>query len=372
MSKKCAIVFGASGISGIAMTKSLLASDEWGPIICVSRTAPQLATNDSRIEFVSADMVKSSADDLASKLSAAGAAVAQHAFFYTYIEKPDPKEFLEINIMLLQKALHATGIVAPKLKSFMLQTGTKYYGMHLGGDQMVQELPWKEDAPRLVKENFYYEQEDLLKTYAVSKNWRWLVTRPGVILGLSKGSYMDFGVAIALYASLQKELGKELIFPGNEVEYNHIIDHSSADNNSKFQIFLSVNDKIPSGAFNCVDNDKTRFSQLWPKIADYFGLKIPEPHFKDEKAKNPKPDLTYCQFPLAPYAEQNKETWHRIAKKYDLDATAYDHDGVTGRTWPDNVSMEKAKKYGWNVVKDTWKSYVEIFDELKRMKVIPK
>lgn len=213
MSRKCAIVFGASGISGIAMTKSLLASDEWGPIICVSRTAPQLATNDSRIEFVSADMVKSSADDLASKLSAAGAAVAQHAFFYTYIEKPDPKEFIEINKMLLQKALHATGIVAPKLKSFMLQTGTKvyplkiralssahvyvynltllaqmqYYGNHLGGDQMVQELPWKEDAPRPVKEHFYYEQEDLLKIYAVSKNWRWLVTRPGVILGVSKG-----------------------------------------------------------------------------------------------------------------------------------------------------------------------------------------
>lgn len=60
-------------------------------------------------------------------------------------------------------------------------------------------------------------------------------------------------------------------------------------------------------------------------FCSYFGLKIPEPHFKDEKAKNPKPDLTYCQFPLAPYAEQNKETWHRIAKKYDLDATAYDH-----------------------------------------------
>lgn len=47
-------------------------------------------------------------------------------------------------------------------------------------------------------------------------------------------------------------------------------------------------------------------------------------------------------------------------------------DGVTGRTWADDASMEKAKKYGWNQVKDTFQSYVEIFDELKKSKVIPK
>lgn len=56
---------------------------------------------------------------------------------------------------------------------------------------MVQDYPWKEDAPRLCKENFYYEQEDLLQTYAANKNWRWLVTRPNVILGVSKGTYAE-------------------------------------------------------------------------------------------------------------------------------------------------------------------------------------
>lgn len=133
MSKKCAVIFGANGISGIAMTKLLLASDEWGPIICVSRRPPQLeeAAKDSRIQFVSIDMVKSSADDLASKLSAAGAAVTQHAFFYAYIEKQDPKELNDINKMLLEKALQALSLVSPKLKSFMLQTGTKVIFMHV-------------------------------------------------------------------------------------------------------------------------------------------------------------------------------------------------------------------------------------------------
>lgn len=127
MSKKCAIIFGANGISGIAMTKVLLESDELSPIICVSRRPPQLeeTSANSRIQFVSIDMVKSSADELASKISAAGGAVAQHAYFYTYLEKQDPKEHIEINKMLLEKALNAVSLVSPKLKAFMLQTGYK-------------------------------------------------------------------------------------------------------------------------------------------------------------------------------------------------------------------------------------------------------
>jgi hypothetical protein len=47
-------------------------------------------------------------------------------------------------------------------------------------------------------------------------------------------------------------------------------------------------------------------------------------------------------------------------------------DVVTSRTWPDYLSMEKARQYGWKEERDTVQSYYEIFDELKRMKIIPK
>lgn len=82
------------------------------------------------------------------------------------------------------------------------------------------------------------------------------------------GNFMNFAVSIALYASLQKELKRDFIWPGNEVEYNTHLDHSSADNNSKFQVYISVNEKVPSGAYNIKDNEKGRFSEIWPKIAE--------------------------------------------------------------------------------------------------------
>ena len=79
---------------------------------------------------------------------------------------------------------------------------------------------------------------------------------------------MNFAVSIALYASLQKELKRDFIWPGNEVEYNTHFDHSSADNNSKFQVYITVNDKVPSGAYNIKDNETGKFSEIWPKIAE--------------------------------------------------------------------------------------------------------
>jgi hypothetical protein len=129
MSKKCAVIFGANGISGVAMTKLLLDNEEWGPIVCVSRRPAQLedVANHHKIRFVSIDMIQSSVDELASKLSEAGAASAQHAFFFAYIEKQDENEAIHVNKMLLEKALHSLGSISPNLKSFMLQTGTKVF-----------------------------------------------------------------------------------------------------------------------------------------------------------------------------------------------------------------------------------------------------
>jgi hypothetical protein len=61
---------------------------------------------------------------------------------------------------------------------------------------------------------------------------------------------MNFAVSLALYASIQKEKGQPLIFPGNEVAWNSILDHSDASNNARFQLWSSTNDKIQNEIFN--------------------------------------------------------------------------------------------------------------------------
>lgn len=87
---------------------------------------------------------------------------------------------------------------------------------------------------------------------------------------------MNFAVSVALYACVQKEKGQPLIFPGNEVAWNSLIDHSGAENNARFQLWSSTNEKIPNEIFNIYNGDEVRYRTLWPKIEKYslFFLKF--------------------------------------------------------------------------------------------------
>lgn len=80
--------------------------------------------------------------------------------------------------------------------------------------------------------------------------------------------FMNFAITLDLYASLQMELGNELVFPENASQYKNIIDHCTAENAGAFQIFVSTDNSIPCGAYNITNGDRPRFSELWPKLAE--------------------------------------------------------------------------------------------------------
>ncbi len=105
-----------------------------------------------------------------------------------------------------------------------------------------------------------------MKEYAEQNNWKYIITRPNVIIGVSKGNFMNFVVSLALYACIQKEKGQPLIFPGNEIAWNSIIDHSDAINNAHFQLWSSTNENVRNEVFNIHDGDVVRFRTLWPTI----------------------------------------------------------------------------------------------------------
>ena len=72
----------------------------------------------------------------------------------------------------------------------------QYYGVHKGGDYLAQR-PYKEDAPRHAGRNFYFTQEDLLKEYAEQHRWKYVITRPNIIIGVARGNFMNFATSLA-------------------------------------------------------------------------------------------------------------------------------------------------------------------------------
>jgi hypothetical protein len=77
---------------------------------------------------------------------------------------------------------------------------------------------------------------------------------------------MNFAVSLAIYATVQKEKGEPLLFPGHEIAWNITLDHSSSLNNAQFQLWLSTNDETTNQIFNIHNGDKVQFRALWPKF----------------------------------------------------------------------------------------------------------
>jgi hypothetical protein len=93
------------------------------------------------------------------------------------------------------------------LRHVTLYPGGKAYGCHLG----PFKTPAREDDPRYLGVNFYYDQEDLLRTRQQRANWSWTVFRPEEVCGFAVGNPMNLSMVIAVYASISRELGLPLM-----------------------------------------------------------------------------------------------------------------------------------------------------------------
>ena len=127
-SARVACVWGANGISGIAMIDLLVEqpASEWKKIICISRRPCQLDVSDSRVAFVSIDVLETSVEKIVQELEKVDGRTITDVFHYTYIEKKDEDELDRVNRIILEKALDAcVQLAGHTIRSFSLQTGYK-------------------------------------------------------------------------------------------------------------------------------------------------------------------------------------------------------------------------------------------------------
>ena len=73
----------------------------------------------------------------------------------------------------------ASGLAGGYMLAHLLEQG----GCHLG----PYKTPTKEDDPRHMPPNFYYDQQDFLEEFQKGKRWTWSVGRPHAVCGFSSG-----------------------------------------------------------------------------------------------------------------------------------------------------------------------------------------
>ncbi|OJZ80585.1 hypothetical protein ASPFODRAFT_65849 [Aspergillus luchuensis CBS 106.47] len=395
-----AIVVGATGISGDHMLRVLCENPgRWSKIYAMSRRPPTGQWQEN-VTHIPIDLSQSPSD-LAS-LMIESKLKADYIFFFAYIQ-PKPKEeggniwsaaneLVAINTGLLSNFLESLVLAKVLPKRILLQLGAKYYGGHQGPISVPQE----ETDPRIFLEpNFYYSQEDLLKGFCETHGIGWNTTRPSWIPGAVQDAAMNICLPLAIYATVQKHLGRPLDYPSDVQAWETNQSMSSAQLNSYFYEWAILSPNTRNESFNVTDGCAFTFGKFWPKLADRFGIPWTGPSADDhayvvtEFGHNPPPrgfgpvGKVRARFTFTEWAKENKvqNAWKEISNQYNLVNAALglaDAERVFGfldmavlSSWPSHLSMSKSRKAGFFGFVDSTESIFKIFQEFVDLQMIP-
>ncbi|PYH89335.1 hypothetical protein BO71DRAFT_423085 [Aspergillus ellipticus CBS 707.79] len=390
-SDKVALVFGASGISGWAVTKNLLeypTRSTFGRVIGLTnqpRTREELGfPDDPRLEVYSGVNLRGSLDEVVKQMQETIPNVDQvtHVYYLAYSNATawteNVTEIKRINVGMTYNAVHTSDKLCKNMVFFVLQTGTNNYGVavfqHL--DKITINTPLKEDAPRIPSpygdEIFYYAQVDLLKEAAQGKQWRWCEVRPDQIIGhVPCTTSMTTVEPIALYLALYRYVhgpGATVAFPGTPKNYTYTYTDSSQDIMSRAEIYLSVvrPNKANGEAFNIADTATPGpWSVKWPILAEYFGLKSTGPVQKeyteiDEWWNDHQKDYgRMCQEYGLQRRDIGPETWVFVGAGFKL----LDRNR--------EFSLDKIRRLGFIEERSVGHGHLLAFDRLVEARVIP-
>jgi len=350
MKRGTALVVGATGVVGRNLLAHLVAGGEWD-VIGVSRRRPDVP-GDYRhlaLDLLNADDCKAKAGELAQ---------VTHIFHAAYGERADMATQVADNTRLLTNLVEAIEPVAKNLAHIHVTHGTKWYGNHLG----PFKTPAKEDDPRHMPPNFYYNQWDWLADRQKGKRWTYSSARPHAISGFAVGNPMNLTTVIAVYAEISRELGLPLSHPGSPGNYRALYQATDAGLLARAMEWMATEPRCANQAFNITNGDLIRWENLWPKIADFFGM-----------ALGPRRHIS-----LAKMMADKGPVWDAIVKKHGLKPYKYEEiaawgfgDFVFAPEFDIISSTGKARRYGFQESVDTEEMFFRLWDQFREAKVLP-
>lgn len=348
--RKKALVVGALGVSGRAIVQQLIERRDWN-VIGLSRRLPDFST---QARCLSVDVL-----DREKVARLAGEFRDVTHVFYTALQmRPSPFEEVELNLAMLRNIVETVEEASDRLRKIVLMEGAKFYGAHLG----PYKTPARENDPRHLPPNFYYDQEDYLKTRSAGKAWSWAALRPSCICGFAVGNPMNMATVIGVYAAICRELSLPFRFPGTVQAYSAIMEMTDSDLLAKAAAWAGEADRCDGEAFNITNGDFQRWEHLWPRLAEFFRLPIAPP----------------LRLPLSQFMSDKEPLWRSMVRKYNL----LDYPFQEAASWPFaeaifNIEYDvmsdttKARRFGFHEVVDTEEMLVRLMQDFRQRRFIP-
>ena len=349
------LVVGALGLVGRGVLEAMEDAADY-ELIGLSRRAPDFPT---RARFLSLDLTDRTA--CRNVLSDPVLSDITHVVYTALHERPDLiggwREDAQIrtNLAMLTNLLD---FLEPTEHLTLLQ-GTKAYGAHLR--PMLN--PGKEHHPRHEGPNFYWNQEDLVRKRAAAGGWTFTVMRPQIVCGMAVGSPMNMTMAIGVYATVQKELGLPLSFPGGGPFITQATDALLLGRAIRWAASAP---EAGGETFNITNGDELIWRSVWPSIAQAFGMPVGE----DRPTS------------LAETMPDHAGLWHTMTEKYGLSGRTMDE--LVGSSWQfaDAVfglrgsqhtllSTVKVRQAGFGDCIDTEVMFQSQLRRLQAMRILP-
>jgi nucleoside-diphosphate-sugar epimerase len=345
------LVVGGNGIIGRNAVDYLQSTGNWNTIV----TSASPLDYDTSAQYVQLDLLDSQA---VSKQTEQLREVT-HVIYAAYIEGKTLAAQTHVNLDLLRNLVMGLEQVAPHFRHLTFIQGGKAYGAHLGR----YKTPALETDPRHFPPNFYYSQEDFLREHSVGKSWSWTAVRPDIVVGFAVGNPMNLANLIAVYASLCKALKVPFRFPGSLKAYDVLVNVTDANVLAKSMEWVSTHDECNGEIFNVTNGDVFRWSQLWPRFAEYFGVEYAEP----------------ITFPLQEYMADKAELWQQLVQQHGLKNHAIDElvqwgfgDFIFNVEADAFFDVNKLRRAGFHEMQlDSFASFRNQFEHLKAAKIIP-
>ncbi|MGB0573207.1 MAG: SDR family oxidoreductase [Alphaproteobacteria bacterium] len=346
-----ALIAGALGVIGRALVEHLDDDPDW-EVVGLSRRAPDFETGAT---FLSVDLL----DRAATQSTLGDISDVTHIFFTPYAPRETFAAEVAPNLAMLVNLMDAVEPAAKDLAHVQLMQGAKWYGVQFG---KPYKTPAREDDPRHMTPNFYYDQQDWLVERQNGKDWTWSALRPHGVWGFSVGSAMNMMTSLAVYATVSKHLGLPLRWPGNPALLDSVYQIVDVALLARAMVWAATAPGAANRPFNITNGDYTRWKLLWPKLAAFFDMEVgPIQSVKTEAImadKEPVWAEITEQHLLRKYAMSDIVTWPFLDYAF---ANGFDQMS----------SLTSIRQAGWTEVLDTEETVTDQLQRLRDNRIIP-
>jgi nucleoside-diphosphate-sugar epimerase len=344
-----ALVTGAFGVVGLNLVQELAERGDWALTAVGRRAAPPPVAG---LRYVRADL----ADAQATLAGLSGLSDVTHLFFAAFQYKADRHEEVAANLAIFDNTLDALKAAGAPLQRVVIYQGSKAYGALLGN----MRTPAKETDPRVPGPLFYYDQEDRSYARGAADGFATTVLRPDFVAGIGLGSYVNLVNTVAVYGAVCKALDMPMYFPGGPAAYDALMQHTDARLLARGAIWAALEPHRENIVYNITNGDLFRWSNVWPRIADYFGVPAGRPMHVDLKM----------------FMADKRPLWAELKRRHGLvvdldDLMDWNQAYILSAAQEIHSSTIRIRKAGFQDCLDSDDRLIELFDEMRARRYIP-